>query len=55
MKKTIAIYLSIITIIICGWFVINSIDLLDIASNKNDTYANFQKKQNRIQNRYQYL
>lgn len=39
MKKIIALSLSIITIIICGWFILKNIDHLDIASNKTDWYA----------------
>ena len=38
MKKTIALSLSIITIIICGWMILKNIDHLDIASNKTDWY-----------------
>ena len=39
MKKIIALSLSIITIIICGWLILVNIDHLDIASNKTDWYA----------------
>ena len=39
MKKIIALSLSIITIIICGWLILKNIDHLDIASNKTDWYA----------------
>ena len=45
MKKTIAISISIITIVICGWLIINRLNLLDIPSNKNDTYASFEKRE----------
>lgn len=45
MKKTIAIILSIITITICSWQIINQLDFLDIPSNKNEQYASFRKKQ----------
>lgn len=49
MKKKVAIFLSIITIVICGWLIINRLNLLDIPSNKNDTYASFEKQ--KINNR----
>ena len=49
MKRYIAVVLTIITIGICGWQIVNSVDLLDIASNKNDWYALSQK--NKIENR----
>lgn len=43
MKKIIALVLSIITIIICGWLVIKRMELLDIPSNKNDENALYEK------------
>lgn len=43
--KKIAIIFSLITIFICGWLIIDKLDSLDIASNKNDTYANIQKQE----------
>ena len=49
MKKRIATFLSVITITICGWLIIDRLDLLDIPSNKNDTYASFEKR--KIDNR----
>lgn len=54
--KKIAISLSIITIFICGWLIINRLNFLDIPSNKNDTYASFEKRKidNRIDiNKYE--
>lgn len=39
MKKIIALSLSIITIIFCGWLILKNIDRLDIAYNKTDWYA----------------
>lgn len=39
MKKTVAISLCIITIIICGYLIVQKIDSLDIASNKTDWYV----------------
>lgn len=44
MKKKIAILLSIITLIICGWVFISNMVHLDIPSNKNDQSAAFEKK-----------
>ncbi|MBD3906586.1 hypothetical protein NAL32_18295 [Chryseobacterium sp. Ch-15] len=43
--KKIAIVFSMVTIIICGWLIIDRLDSLDIASNKNDTYAMIQKNE----------
>jgi len=43
--KKIAIIFSLITITICAWIIIYKLDSLDIASNKNDTYANIQKQE----------
>jgi len=43
--KKIATIFSLITIIICGWIIIDRLDSLDIASNKNDTYASIQKQE----------
>lgn len=42
--KKIAIFLSVITIFICGWLIINRLNFLDIPSNKNDAYASFEKR-----------
>lgn len=39
MKKNIALSLSFITIIICGWTIVNNLQFLDIPSNKNEWYA----------------
>ncbi len=39
MKKNIALSLSFITIIICGWIIVNGLQFLDIPSNKNEWYA----------------
>ncbi len=44
MKKRVAISLSLITITICGWLIVDRLDLLDIPSNKNDTYSSFEKR-----------
>lgn len=44
-KKYIGVFLSVITIIVCGWLVVSRIDFLDIPSNKNDQYAMFEKTQ----------
>jgi len=44
MKKVIALSLSIITIIICGWLILKNIDHLDIAYNKVDTYIMWEKQ-----------
>ena len=44
MKKIIAILLSVITIIISGWLITQNLDHLDIPSNKNDTYATWEKQ-----------
>ncbi len=43
--KKIAIIFSVITIFVCGWIIIDKLDSLDIASNKNDTYLSIQKEQ----------
>ncbi|AZI32028.1 hypothetical protein [Kaistella carnis] len=39
MKKKIAIALSLMTILICGWIIIDYVKYLDIASNKTDWYV----------------
>ena len=39
MNKIIALALSLITILICGWLIIDNVKHLDIASNKTDWYA----------------
>lgn len=39
MKKIIAVSLSIITIIICGYLIASRMDLLDIPTNKNEWYV----------------
>lgn len=44
MKKKVALSLSIITIIICGWLIVDQIKLLDIVPNYTDTYASLDKK-----------
>lgn len=44
MKKTIAISLSIITIIFCGWMIVNRLEKLDIIPNYTDTYASENKR-----------
>ncbi len=44
MRKYIIISSSIITIIICGWLVLNRLEFLDIPSNKNDWYAMHSKR-----------
>lgn len=44
MKKIIAIILSVITIVVCGWLIVDRLDYLDIPSNKNDQNAAFQKQ-----------
>ncbi|WP_066682154.1 MULTISPECIES: hypothetical protein [unclassified Chryseobacterium] len=41
--KKLAIVFSIVTIMICAWLIIDRLNSLDIASNKNDTYAMIQK------------
>ncbi|UIR56784.1 hypothetical protein LZQ00_02960 [Sphingobacterium sp. SRCM116780] len=45
MKKIIALSLSLITIVICGWLIIKQLHLLDIPPNKNDTYAMWEKQE----------
>lgn len=44
MKRYIAISLSLITILICSWQFINSMQFLDIPTNKNDSAANWEKQ-----------
>ncbi|MDR6969541.1 uncharacterized protein YxeA [Flavobacterium arsenatis] len=39
MKKTIAITLTLMTIVVCGWMFIDYVKHLDIASNKTDWYV----------------
>jgi len=39
MKKKIAIALYLITILICGWIIINYVKYVDISSNKTDWYV----------------
>lgn len=39
MKKKVAIILSLITIFICSWFIVENVKYLDIASNKTDWYV----------------
>lgn len=41
--KKLAIVFSIVTIMICAWLIIDRLNSLDIASNKNDTYSMIQK------------
>ncbi|WP_291870614.1 hypothetical protein [Maribacter sp.] len=45
MKKTIAIILSILTIITCVWLILNRLDLLYIPANKIEHVASFEKQQ----------
>ncbi len=44
MKKIIAISLCIVTIVFCGWLILENIDNLDIPSNKNDQIAMWEKQ-----------
>ncbi len=44
-KKYISLVLSIITIIICCWLIVDRLKFLDVPSNKNDTYAMWEKKE----------
>ena len=39
MKKKIAIFLSLLTITICGWIIVDRLQYLDIPQNKNEWYA----------------
>lgn len=44
MKKTIALSLSILTIIISGWMIFDQIKMLDLIPNYTDTYASLDKQ-----------
>lgn len=44
MKKTIALSLSIFTIIISGWMIFDQIKFLDLVPNYTDTYASLDKQ-----------
>lgn len=45
MKKIVAILLSSGTLIICGWFIISQIGLLDILPNYTETIASSEKNE----------
>lgn len=44
MKKTIAISLTLITIVFCGWMIVNKLEKLDIVPNYTDTFASEDKR-----------
>lgn len=44
MKKKIAIFLALLTIITCGWLIIDRLQYLDIPQNKNEWYAMNEKR-----------
>ena len=44
MKKKIAIFLSLVTIVVCGWQIVDRLKYLDIPQNKNEWYSMSEKR-----------